>query len=68
MRYSLVIGISLLLSACEDYPVYHEPTCEERGGKNVYTHTLFIPMLMGKFTMLQQYPQYECQDKDGKAI
>ena len=49
----LVFVIASSLIACE-------PSCEEQGGRRVYSGTIFIPQKIGSVTMMQQYPQYKC--------
>ncbi len=49
----MILVLSTLLAGCG-------PSCEERGGHQVYTGTTLMPMMVGKVTILQPRAQYKC--------
>ena len=52
-------ALSLLLIGCG-------PSCEETGGKWVQNGYAYVPQIVGKITIMQMYPNYECVKEKSK--
>lgn len=54
MRCALILTLAAVLAGCG-------PSCAERGGQEVYTGSIMLPMLVGKVMVMNPVAQYRCE-------